>query len=169
MSSSRWVNCGQRCSCKRQRRTGRASLATATSSSSLCATGGRRAPCAQLTPAWCLINIDAEYRLGHELTGQKRVGRVNTPQACIAEEPLDQGLFENANTSCQLHRCIDHLPGALDRPVLDGHELGPPHVAVVDAIGPILGDPVKVWADSLEFERHVGDGMLDFSVVSHGA
>src|SRR5262245_65762674 len=111
MSSSRWAKCGRKCSCKGQRRTGRASLTTATPSSSLCATDRRRAPSFQLTPAWCLVNTNAEHRLGHKLASQKGVRRVNTSQAGITEEPLDQGLFEDAKTSCQIHRCIEDLSG----------------------------------------------------------
>jgi hypothetical protein len=32
-----------------------------------------------------------------------------------------------------------------------------------------LGNLVKVRANGLEFERHVGNGVLDFRVVGHGA
>src|SRR5215510_5242499 len=130
---------------------------------------GPLSPSLRLAPTRGLVNIDTKHCLGYKLTGQKGVGRMYTSQPSIAEKSFDEGLFEDAITSCQLHRCIDDLPGALDRPVLDGHELGPPHVAVVSAVGPILGNLVEVRADSLEFERHIGNGVLDFRVVGHGA
>src|SRR5262245_25953300 len=115
---------------------------------------GAMSPSPGLAPTRCLVNAVAEPRPGHKVTGQKGVRRVNASQAGIAEEPLNQGLFEDAITSCQLHRGIDDLPGALDRPMLDGHELGPPHMAVVSAVGPILRNLVEVRANVLEFERH---------------
>src|SRR5262245_65696018 len=112
---------------------------------------GALSPSPGLAPTRGLVNIDAKHCLGYKLTGQKGVRRVNASQAGIAEEPLNQGLFEDAITSCQVHSGIDDLPGALDCPVLDSDELGPPHVAVVSAVGPILGNLVEVRANSLEF------------------
>src|SRR5262245_62020051 len=130
---------------------------------------GALLPSPGLAPTRGLVNIDTKHCLGYKLTGQKGVGRMYTSQPSIAEEAFDEGLFEDAITACQFHRCIDDLPGALDRPMLDGHKLGSPHVAVVSAVGPILRDLVEVWANGLELERHVGNGVLDFRVVGHGA
>src|SRR5262245_60692613 len=106
---------------------------------------GALSPSPRLAPARCLVNTDAEHHLGHKFTGQKGVRRVNASQAGIAEEPFDHGLFEDAIASCQVHSSIDDLPGTLDCPVLDSHELGSPHVAVVSAVGPILGNLVEMW------------------------
>src|SRR4029434_4343188 len=99
---------------------------------------GALSPSPRLAPTRGLVNIDTNHCLGYKLTGQKGVGRMHTSQPRISEESFDEGLFEDAITSCQLHRCIDDLPGTLDRPVLDGHELGPPHVAVGSARGHTL-------------------------------
>src|SRR5215831_16740979 len=88
----------------------------------------------RLTPARFLVNTNTEYCLGHVLARDKSVGRVNTSQACIAEEPLDQGLFEDTKTFCQVHGCIDDLPGTLDSAMLDGNELGTPQHAMVNTV-----------------------------------
>jgi hypothetical protein len=87
-----------------------------------------------LAPARFLVNTDTEHCLGHELARHKSVGWVNTPQACIAEEPLDQSLFEDTKPSCQVHGCIDDLPGTLDSVMLDGHEPGTPQHAVTNTV-----------------------------------
>src|SRR5215471_14891271 len=95
---------------------------------------GGMPPAYRLTPSWFFVNADAEHGLGHEFAGQKGVGWVHTSQSCIAEESLNHRLFEDAKPSCQVHGHIDYLPGTLDRPVLDGNELGPPQHAVVNTV-----------------------------------
>src|SRR5215471_11380593 len=109
-------------------------LATGTSLLALLCQRGALYLSLRLTPARFLVNTNTEYGLGHELARHKSVGWVNTSQSCVTEEPLDHSLFEDTKPSCQVHCCIDDLPGTLDGTMLDGNELGTPQHAMVNTV-----------------------------------
>ena len=94
-----------------------------------------------LAPARLLVGTDAQAHLPHDLVGEGRAGGVDAAEARVTEQALDS------------HAAIPNLPAsssavsatfqALDGPVLGRDDLERPGHAVVDAVGPVLGQSTE--------------------------
>lgn len=102
-----------------------------------------------LAPAGLLVETDAECGLPHHFVRENSVGRVNPAEARIAQQSLVSGRAKDAPSAGDIEAKIYNAPRCLDGPILRREDLERPFVAVIDAAGPVLGDPFDVRPDGL--------------------
>src|SRR5258708_38891231 len=90
-----------------------------------------------LSPARLFVEADAERDLADDLVAQRRVGRMETAGAAIAEQPLQLALLEHPEAAREIERAIDDAERRFRRPVLEGDDAQEP-VRPDAPFGPIV-------------------------------
>ena len=123
--------------------------------------------CATLSPARRLVRADPEQRLGDDLVRQHRVRRMDAAEARVAEQLLEPAARKMPNPPATSSARSTTRHDAFDRVILGGEDLRRPRRAVIDAVRPVVGDPIEMRPDRLEREPHLAPRVLQLGVVGH--
>ena len=85
---------------------------------------------------------------------------MDSAQASIAEQTLESGFLEDPEPTGQIESLVNYLPGAGGGVVLRRAELGAPRRTVVDAVCPVIADPIQMRLDSIESALRRNDACL---------
>src|SRR6266511_2986799 len=122
---------------------------------------------AVLPPTRLLVRVDSQRQLADDLVGEGGIGGVYAAEARVAEQAFGPRCREDAEAAGRLERDVRDLPGALHRPVLGRDDLERPGHAVVDAVRPVLRQPVEVRAHRLHLHHDLGHAVLYLWVIGH--
>src|ERR1051325_516823 len=124
--------------------------------------------CLELAPSGLFVQADTECSFRYHFMRKERIGRMDSTQACVAEQSLVTSGTKEAEAADYIQSHIHNPPGAFDCAVFGCKDFCRPESAMIYAIRPVLSDRLQMRSDGFEFDDHFSDGVLDLRVICHG-